>query len=102
MNITTWVSNPKVIANSRKGYTHFDVRTDISKVSGYITNPMKVAHHSFYPFIHYVMKMDEYNKRTGVKHKEREICYASHMDRCIYQYYRVKLNNKNTSFLMGV
>ena len=99
MNITTWVSNPKVIANSRKGYTHFDVRTDISKVSGYITNPMKIAHHSFYPFIHYVMKMDKYNKRTGVKHKEREICYASHMDRCIYQYYSAILNENYNKYL---
>lgn len=99
MNIATWVSNSKVIANSRKGYTHFDTRTDISKVAGYITNPTKVAHHSFYPFIHYVMKMDKYNKQTGIKHKEREICYASHMDRCIYQYYSAILNENYNKYL---
>ena len=60
---------------------------------------MKIAHHSFYPFIHYVMKMDKYNKRTGVKHKEREICYASHMDRCIYQYYSAILNENYNKYL---
>ena len=78
MNITTWVSNPKVIANSRKGYTHFDVRTDISKVSGYITNPMKVAHHSFYPFIHYVMKMDKYNKTDWSKNIKEKRNFVMH------------------------
>lgn len=87
MDIKAWISNPKVIANSKKGYAHFDLRTDITKVSEYISNPEKVARHSFYPFIHYVMRMDKYNKKTGVKPKTREICYAAHMDRCIYQYY---------------
>lgn len=92
MDIKAWISNPKVIANSKKGYAHFDLRTDITKVSEYISNPEKVARHSFYPFIHYVMRMDKYNKKTGVKPKTREICYAAHMDRCIYQYYSAILN----------
>ena len=69
MDIKAWISNPKVIANSKKGYAHFDLRTDITKVSEYISNPEKVARHSFYPFIHYVMRMDKYNKKTGVKPK---------------------------------
>lgn len=71
MDIKAWISNPKVIANSKKGYAHFDLRTDITKVSEYISNPEKVARHSFYPFIHYVMRMDKYNKKTGVKPKTR-------------------------------
>ena len=104
MDIKAWISNPKVIANSKKGYAHFDLRTDITKVSEYISNPEKVARHSFYPFIHYVMRMDKYNKKTGVKPKTREICYAAHMDRCIYQYYSAILNenyNKYCLVLIG-
>ena len=69
MDVKAWISNPKVIAKSKKGYAHFDLRTDITKFSEYVTNPEKVARHSFYPFIHYVMRMDKYNKKTGVKHK---------------------------------
>lgn len=100
MDIKAWISNPKVIANSKKGYAHFDLRTDITKVSEYISNPEKVARHSFYPFIHYVMRMDKYNKKTGVKPKTREICYAAHMDRCIYQYYSAILNENYNKYLI--
>ena len=100
MDIKAWIPNPKVIANSKKGYAHFDLRTDITKVSEYISNPEKVARHSFYPFIHYVMRMDKYNKKTGVKPKTREICYAAHMDRCIYQYYSAILNENYNKYLI--
>lgn len=99
MDVKAWISNPKVIAKSKKEYTHFDLRTDIMKVSEYVTNPEKVARHSFYPFIHYVMRMDKYNKKTGVKQKTREICYAAHLDRCIYQYYSALLNENYNSYL---
>ena len=47
---------------------------------------------SFYPFIFYEKKTYKYNKKYGVKEKIRPICYASHMDRCIYQYYSKILN----------
>ena len=99
MDVKAWISNPKVIAKSKKGYAHFDLRTDITKVSEYVTNPEKVARHSFYPFIHYVKRMDKYNKKTGVKQKKREICYAAHLDRCIYQYYSALLNENYNSYL---
>lgn len=99
MDVKAWISNPKVIAKSKKGYAHFDLRTDITKFSEYVTNPEKVARHSFYPFIHYIMSMDKYNKKTGVKQKKREICYAAHLDRCIYQYYSALLNENYNSYL---
>lgn len=38
------------------------------------------------------MKMNKYNAKTGKKLKKREICYAAHLDRCIYQYYAWGLN----------
>ena len=99
MDVKAWISNPKVIAKSKKGYAHFDLRTDITKASEYVTNPEKVARHSFYPFIHYVKRMDKYNKKTGVKQKKRDICYAAHLDRCIYQYYSALLNENYNSYL---
>ena len=41
MDIKAWISNPKVIANSQKRVCSFDLRTDITKVSEYISNPGK-------------------------------------------------------------
>ena len=99
MDVKSWISDSKVIEKSKKGYAHFDLRTDISKVSEYITRPEKIEHHGFYPFIHYVMKMDKYNKKDGKDTKKREICYAAHLDRCIYQYYSALLNEKYNLFL---
>ena len=58
----------------------------------FIKNPDNVAFHGFYPFIHYTMEMVKYSKKSGKKVKTREICYASHLDRCIYQYYAYVLN----------
>lgn len=46
------------------------------------------------------MRMDKYNKKTGVKPKTREICYAAHMDRCIYQYYSAILNENYNKYLI--
>ena len=37
--------------------------------------------------------MSKYSARLGKKKpKERDICYASHIDRCIFQYYSFLLN----------
>ncbi len=90
--ITTWINLEKTINKSKKGYAHFDLRTDISKSQNYITNPKNIASHGFYPFIHYEKKMIKYHKSKGKKIKTRDICYASHIDRCIYQLYSHILN----------
>lgn len=92
MNKSEWLDSNKTIERSKKKYAHFDNRTDISKAKAYISKPKNIAQHSFYPFIHYTNKMVKYNKKNGKKIKTREICYASHLDRCIYQYYAFILN----------
>ena len=92
MNIDTWLEQPKTIEKSKKTYAHFDHRTDMNKAAEYIKNPDNVAKHGFYPFIHYTMRMTKFNKENGKKLKKREIYYAAHLDRCIYQYYAYMLN----------
>ena len=82
-----------------RNYAHFDKRLGLLEVARFISDPDNVAKHSFYPFIFYEKKIYKYNKKNGVKEKIRPICYASHMDRCIYQYYSKILNeiyNKKT------
>lgn len=93
MTIEEWLNSEKAVAKSKKQYSHFDVRTDISKCRDYISNPSNVVSHSFYPFIHYEKKMVKYNKANGKKPKKRDICYASHIDRCIFQLYSHILND---------
>ncbi|MDR1775931.1 MAG: reverse transcriptase/maturase family protein [Actinomycetes bacterium] len=77
-----------------KGYAHFDLRVSCDSKWDYITDPEKVARHGFYPFIHYVEHTRKYHKGTGTKAKERPIRYAAHIDRCIYQYYSLLLEEK--------
>ncbi len=87
-----WLSSPETIKKSRKPYAHFDYRTDISSCAKYICNPGNVATHGFYPFIHYEKDMTKYSGKSGIKPKTRDICYASHIDSCIFQYYSYQLN----------
>lgn len=86
-----WLNSETVIAKSRKQYAHFDWRTDINAQRNYISDPHNVATHGFYPFIHYEKNMSKFGT-GGYKSKHRDICYAAHVDRCIYQYYSFQLN----------
>lgn len=90
--IEKWITKPETIAKSRKGYAHFDPRTNISKCQSYITNPKNIESHSFYPFIHYEQRLIKYHSKEGKKAKTRDICYASHLDRCVFQLYSHILN----------
>lgn len=92
MTVEEWLALDTTESKSKKGYAHFDVRTSMRMKKEYILDPENIAHHGFYPFIHYSKKQIKYSKKRGKKVKERDICYASHIDRCIYQYY---------SFLLG-
>lgn len=92
MSVQNWLKNPKTIQKSKKAYAHFDHRIDVNKAAEFIQNPQNIISYGFYPFIHYTMEMEKYNKESGKKVKKREICYAAHMDRCIYQYYAFILN----------
>ena len=91
MNGQEWLTD-EVIEKSRRPYAHFDYRTDLAQQSAYVSNPKIIARHSFWPFIHYVQKTVKYNG-SAEKIKERHICYSSHIDRCIYQYYSRLLND---------
>ena len=68
-SITEWLTSETAIKKSKKGYAHFDQRTDISKCRLYISNPNSVAKHGFYPFIHYEKIIKKYQtklkKNTG-------------------------------------
>ena len=93
VNVESWLTSKKTIEKSKRYYAHFDYRTDISKCGGYISQPQNVATHGFYPFVHYVKDMSKYSKdKKGLKEKQRDICYAAHIDRCIFQYYNFLLN----------
>lgn len=77
------------------GYAHFDSKFGLKSAWDYITNPDKVKSHGFFPFITYDQVFYKVSKKDGkvvVKEKVRPICYASHIDRCIYQYYSYLLN----------
>ena len=92
MIIQEWLNSDNTDNKSRRGYAHFDCRTGIKEHRDYISDPEKIARHGFYPFIHYEKKQIKYSKSGGKVPKKRDICYAAHIDRCIYQYY---------SFLLG-
>lgn len=89
-----WLSNPKTIKKSQKYYAHFDCRTSLEKASQFVTDSEWVSHHGFYPFIHYKKDYTKYSKNKGIDPKERDICYAAHIDRCVLQYYSFLLNER--------
>jgi hypothetical protein len=95
-----------------RGYPHFSNKTPLSvkkDIESYVSNPKKVAQHSFFPLIFKEIKQRRYKLSdfNGVKrysHKKidkkgnvvsnakiREILYASHIDAHIYSYYTQKV-----------
>ncbi|MEY2195720.1 reverse transcriptase [Neobacillus sp. BF23-41] len=89
-----------------KYYIHFDTKKKYNiNLHNYITNPIEIKSHGFYPFIHfeikfikYVLKKKEFEKGNKIEIKEkkskvRKIKYAAHIDRFIYQHYGDLLNN---------
>lgn len=73
-------------------YTHFDRRVSLDKCFRYITSPHKVAHHGFYPFIHYTIKSRKIKDGKKELPKERQIYYSAHIDGWIYRYYAYLIN----------
>jgi RNA-directed DNA polymerase len=80
-------------------YLHFDRPVGVKAAVMYVSDPNKVAEHSFYPFIrnttvsrkikyHSVLRVFE------VLEKLRPISYAAHMDSNIYAYYSSLLSLK--------
>ncbi len=80
-------------------YLHFDNPVGPHSASKIAMVPNTVEKHSFYPFIHTVIKTVKLvkNKTTGIierKEKKRDISYAAHADSHIYAYYAHLLNQR--------
>ncbi len=86
-----------------KYYTHFDVKKHHKDYEDRVENVSWVSKHGFYPFIHFSMKFNKYTNdpqgKKYIKPKERDIFYAAHIDRYIYEYYGNRLNNKYNRYL---
>lgn len=99
-----------------KRYPHIglplDSRDRFRWIQPYVTNPEKIAVHSFLPFIHKTSKVKRFRKvysssdglvdgkyKSGTKllrkssEKKRELFYASHLDALIYSYYAMLLSD---------
>lgn len=94
-----------------RGYLHFSNKTPLSvreKALKYVSNPKKVANHSFFPLIFKEIKQRRYKESyfgdiTRRSHKKlkdgkiisntkiREILYATHIDAHVYSYYTQKI-----------
>jgi hypothetical protein len=95
-----------------RGYPHFSNKTPISvreKVRHYVSNPLKIAKHSFLPLIFKEIKQRRYKesdfngelRRSHKKQKKggkivsntkiREILYATHIDAHVYSFYTQKI-----------
>lgn len=90
----------------RSTYAHFDRRLKLDenrlvcdKVYDYIMDNKAVAKHGFYPFIYCEQTSYKYSKNDGLKVKVRPICYSSHLDKCVYQYYAWLLNGKYNDYV---
>ena len=98
-----------------KRYPHIGFpieRKDIPKLESYITDPSKIAKHSFLPFLHRTIMQRKFrpdnsglknksNKRIREKSKPkaREIHFAGHFDAQIYGYYSFLLSTKYNELL---
>lgn len=79
-----------------KAYAHFGKRCTLKDdwVWNYVTNMENIALHKFFPFISFEKDYTKYNSQEKkLKEKTRILCYATHLDRCIYQYYSFLLND---------
>lgn len=75
-----------------RGYLHFDSPVGYRKAEELVISPLKVAQHSFYPLIGYVIdsvkiKKDKATKCVQKKIKKRPVSYPAHKDGHIYSYY---------------
>ena len=90
-----------------KRYLHFDHRVRIENAEVYITDPKKIALHSFLPFIHYISSFDKNigkknpdMKNRPIKPKDRDIMYSGHLDNFIYKYYADEILNEKYNKLI--
>ncbi|MFR5756084.1 MAG: reverse transcriptase domain-containing protein [Lachnospiraceae bacterium] len=85
-------------------YKHIDKVVSIQDVIDKVKDKEYIKKHSFFPFISYTLKFKKFCHEVSEethhhwKFKERPIKYASHIDRCIYQWYSYNLNNKYNDY----
>ncbi|MCA1597266.1 MAG: hypothetical protein LC772_12705, partial [Chloroflexi bacterium] len=90
---TSPVSTPPDMKGRRfrpsvRGYIHFDQRISPVAASQLASDPKRVAHHPFYPFVQRELRTPRYRKAERVVGtKIRVVACASHRDAAIYEYY---------------
>ncbi len=106
-----------------KRYPHIDypllAKERYVWIEPYVTNPLKVAAHNFFPLIHKKSKVRKFRReycevcgkllytnlngktkvRNAPKPKERELYYAGHLDALVYSYYAELLSKKYETIL---
>ena len=86
-----------------KFYTHLDIKKHHTNYQKRVQDINWVSKHGFYPFIHFQMNCSKYTSDSEgnkyVKEKNRDIYYAAHIDRFIYEYYGNRLNNKYNNYM---
>lgn len=102
--------NNKYIENHfiTKNYLHFDKRLHFKNIETYVSNPQKIALHSFLPFLKYELSFTKFRDVSEIpdatsetqpqKKKTRKIMYAGHLDGYIYKYYSLILNEEYNSW----
>ena len=80
-------------------YNHFDYRVSFSNVRKKIEDESYIEKHSFKPFIKFIAYQQKYNIKKKRHKKTRVLNYASHYDKCIYQYYSLLVNNKYDDYV---
>ena len=87
-------------------YQHIDKIVDIGDIVQKVKDKEYIKQHSFYPFISYTIQFKKYSETIDDdtqhhwKFKKRPIKYASHIDRCIYQWYSFNLNNRYNQYCL--
>ena len=83
-----------------KRYCHFDSRIPVTQnLRNYVSDPKRIATHSFYPFLQFPIATNKYSK--GVKtSKTRNIYYSSHIDGYIFQYYAAVIKERYEAYLL--
>lgn len=101
-----------------KRYKHIDKRIKIKEATRIVKDKEYVIKHGFYPFLAYTNVSEKYVKlpksdsqvvstlesqdntenKYKRKVKERDIKYASHIDRNIYQWYSYQLNEQYNNY----
>ncbi len=80
-------------------YIHFDLPLSEQAATNYVSDPDRIVHHAFYPFITYDLLTPRIKKISGAVKpfikdpKHRPISYPAHKDGYIFSYYKRKLED---------